>query len=259
MSKKRKKTKKGNGQVVTTGQRHLLPFESLDPMTFERLCLWILTRSGFKDVAHYGDAGADSGRDITARDSNNRRWVLQAKRDQLGPASACKALQDAIAHRPAEGVIIASSHRVSARARDVLQAKAAEIGVEVLVWGRTELDERAKVHDEVLEEFFLQSKRSLKNALSLKISDVDWNGKFPKQGSTQVKLPPLYLPIKVTNKSQRPVFIDSLILEAIETHHDSPRYIDSLRLEAIETHHDSPRYVVKEGFELPASGESSYK
>src|SRR5262249_44340241 len=142
--------------IITTGQRHLLPLEALDPATFERLCMWILVGSGFEDVAHYGDAGADAGRDVTARDANGNNWVLQAKRTQLGSASACKALEQAARVSRPYGVIIASSHRLSAATRDALDAKATELGVKCIAWSRTELDERVKESPEIIEEFFLK-------------------------------------------------------------------------------------------------------
>ncbi len=64
-------------QVIRT--THILPFEGLSPLDFERLCLWLVRREGYERAEHLGAAGGEQGRDIVAW-RNGRRVVFQCKR-----------------------------------------------------------------------------------------------------------------------------------------------------------------------------------
>lgn len=205
-----------NEVIVTTAQRHLLPLDALDPASFERLCMWVMQRFGFHDVAHYGDAGADGGRDVVARDADGRSWVLQAKRCHLGPSAAVKALAEAVASQDADGVIVASSHSLSATARDALTIKANELKVEFLAWGRTEIDEKVKASPEILNEFFLQSTGSVRKLITLEVSNVKWDEQDNWHKDPGLKSSTLYVPIIITNKAQVPIFVDRPILKATD-------------------------------------------
>ena len=139
-----------------TATRHPLPFGSLSPADFERLCLWLVRREGYEKAEHFGDRGRDQGRDVVAfRDG--RRLVFQCKRvARLEPGDAereiAKLLRLPEATRPEEVIFVVST-TVEAATRD--RAKAAwpdpnRCGF----WSGTELDERVKRHPDILEEFF---------------------------------------------------------------------------------------------------------
>ena len=42
------------------------------PRDFERLCLWLVERGGYERAAHLGAAGSEQGRDIVARNHDQR-------------------------------------------------------------------------------------------------------------------------------------------------------------------------------------------
>jgi len=48
-----------------TRTTHTLPFDKLSPSDFERLCLWLAEREGYKRAEHLGAASSEQGRDIT--------------------------------------------------------------------------------------------------------------------------------------------------------------------------------------------------
>jgi Restriction endonuclease len=111
----------------TTGSRppvtrstHLLPFSSLSPAEFERLCLALVRREGYDQPQHLGAAGSDDGRDIVAF-REGRRVVFQCKRyEKLGPRDAEDVVGDILAlpadEWPAELILLATRN-VSAEAR----------------------------------------------------------------------------------------------------------------------------------------------
>ncbi len=76
-----------------TKTTHILPFQQLSPLDFERLCLWLVRREGFERAEHLGAAGGEQGRDILAY-HGDRRVVFQCKRvDRLDPGGAEKEIE----------------------------------------------------------------------------------------------------------------------------------------------------------------------
>ncbi len=139
-----------------TATRHPLPFGSLSPADFERLCLWLVRREGYDKAEHFGDRGRDQGRDVVAfRDG--RRVVFQCKRvARLEPGGAereiVKLLRLPEETRPEEVIFVVSS-TVEAATRD--RAKAAWTDPNRCgFWSGTELDKRVKRYPEMLKEFF---------------------------------------------------------------------------------------------------------
>jgi hypothetical protein len=49
-----------------TGTKHILPFDKLSPLDFERLCLWLVEREGYVRAEHLGLAGSEQDRDVIA-------------------------------------------------------------------------------------------------------------------------------------------------------------------------------------------------
>src|SRR6185295_11107222 len=104
-----------------------LTFEKLSPRDFERLCLGLISREGYREVEHIGAAGTDGGIDITAR-RDGRRIAFQCKNVRgFGPADALKAVEKVLAstteNRPAELVFLIACD-VSANTRKKAQAQA---------------------------------------------------------------------------------------------------------------------------------------
>ncbi len=68
-----------------TKTNHLLPFNELSPMQFERLCLWLVRRTGYLRAEHLGAAGSEQGRDIIAykpAPAGEQLWYFQCKLSQ---------------------------------------------------------------------------------------------------------------------------------------------------------------------------------
>ena len=104
--------------VTSTG--HVLPFERLSPLDFERMCLSLVEREGFEHVEHLGASGSEQGRDIIAW-RGEELWAFQCKRVQrFGPQDAVaevnKVLALPAAERPTRLVFIVSRN-VSSTAR----------------------------------------------------------------------------------------------------------------------------------------------
>jgi len=75
-------------QPPITGTTHTLPFNKLSPRDFERLCLWLVEREGYKRAEHLGAAGSEQGRDIVAW-REGALWAFQCKRVRsFGPKDA---------------------------------------------------------------------------------------------------------------------------------------------------------------------------
>ena len=129
---------------------NLLDFHVLSPEDFERLCLWLVTREGFQDAKQYGGPG-DKGRDVVAQ-KDGRQYVFQCKRYQsFGKADAEKEIEKTKTKLdPLPDVLVfVTSCPPSAPARD-LKTDAFELEF----WGRSELDEMVKRHEDVRKEFF---------------------------------------------------------------------------------------------------------
>ncbi len=138
-----------------TRSTHLLPFSSLSPADFERLCLGLVHREGYDKPQHLGAAGSDDGRDIVAfRDG--RRVVFQCKRyEKLGPSDAEGIVDEILAlpasERPAQLILLATCN-VSAEARRRGRARSGAIDFEI--WALTELDELVNGHPDLISQFF---------------------------------------------------------------------------------------------------------
>lgn len=143
---------------------HILPFERLSWLDFERLCFWVVTRSGFENVEHVGAAGSDGGRDLTAvRDS--KVWFFQCKRvRRFGPTQAMRALGRILSlpaqERPSVLTFIVTcpvSNKTRAKVRALSEGK-----IVCHFWSETELDEKVKRDPFIVDEFFEDSRRELK-------------------------------------------------------------------------------------------------
>ncbi len=147
-----------------TATKHVLPFSSLSPVDFERLCLWLVEREGFERAQHLGLAGSEQGRDVVAYrpgPGGAELWYFQCKRYQSIRAQAlrdevdkCVALYEAQAELKPRGLVFVLSCAVAARAREKVANHCANQGLLCEFWAVTELDERVKRHPDVLREFF---------------------------------------------------------------------------------------------------------
>ncbi len=141
-------------QVTRT--THILPFERLSPLDFERLCLWLVRREGYERAEHLGAAGGEQGRDIVAwRDG--RRVVFQCKRvnrlDSSGAEREIEKLQTLPVEDQPDAVVFVVSTAVSVTTRDRARAAWGDQG-SCDFWAGTELDERVKRYADILHEFF---------------------------------------------------------------------------------------------------------
>jgi len=139
-----------------TGTTHTLPFDKLSPREFERLCLWLVEREGYERAEHLGAAGSERGRDIVAW-REGELWAFQCKRVQrFGPKGALAEIEKVLAlaedERPAALVFFVTCD-VSANTRRQARTRCAE-EMECHFWAGTELDEKAKRHRDIMDEFF---------------------------------------------------------------------------------------------------------
>ncbi|MEE8526552.1 MAG: NACHT domain-containing protein, partial [Thermoanaerobaculia bacterium] len=146
-----------------TSSQHLLPFERLSPADFERLCLWLVRREDYERAEHLGAAGGEQGRDVVAW-RNGRRVVFQCKRvqrlDSRGAEKEIKKLQALPVENQPDDIIFVVSTAVSVQTRDRARAAWGDEG-SCHFWAGTELDERVKRHQKILEEFFDQGAAEL--------------------------------------------------------------------------------------------------
>lgn len=148
-------------QPLVTGHLDVLPFEKLDPATFERLCLTLAGEEGFDRPEHYGLAGSDHGRDvIVLRVSKRRRetWAIQCKRRRSVTIAELLADVRKVAALPStmrpSGLIFAVSCSLSARARDAVNLEGQSHGLDCQFWAVTELDRLASRHPVIRDTFF---------------------------------------------------------------------------------------------------------
>lgn len=142
--------------LSTTLTHHTLPFASLSPQDFERMCLWLVQREGFDRAEHLGTSGGENGRDIVAW-KDGKRIAFQCKRVQrFGPRAAdieirkLKALPD---DQKPDQIVFVLSCSVSAQTRKLVrQSWGSEESCHF--WASTELDEKVKRWQDVLSEFF---------------------------------------------------------------------------------------------------------
>src|SRR6185295_1332591 len=139
-----------------TGSTHTLPFEKLAPVDFERLCLWLVGREGYKGAEHLGEAGSERGRDVVAW-KDGRRVVFQCKRVRTFTAAHARAEIEKLRGLPAEEqpqeLVFVVSQAVSADTRIAARAAWGDDAT-CHFWSGGELDEKVKRHAELLAEFF---------------------------------------------------------------------------------------------------------
>lgn len=142
---------------MITGTRHTLPYEKLDPLTFEKLCLGLIKLEGFEDAEHLGAAGGEQGRDIRAW-KDGQQIIFQCKRvEKFGPTDAKKEVQKLLdlplEERP-EKVIFLITRDVSVQTRDAARRLAETGGIECAFWSLTELDEKVSRHKDLVNRYF---------------------------------------------------------------------------------------------------------
>jgi hypothetical protein len=136
---------------------HILPFERLSPLDFERLCLWLVRREGFRNAEHLGAAGGEQGRDILALSPNGRRIAFQCKRvgrlDPSGAEKEIKKLRSLPAEDQPDDIVFVVSTAVTVTTRSRARAAWGDKG-SCNFWAGSELDERVKRYADILHEFF---------------------------------------------------------------------------------------------------------
>jgi restriction endonuclease Mrr len=143
---------------------HILSFDRLSPVDFERLCLWLVEREGYTRAEHLGLAGSEQGRDVIAyrpTPQGEELWYFQCKR--YGKIGA-RTLKDEVdkylqlaqkkPHLLPAGVVFVVSCAVSAKAREEVGDYCDQHGLAYEFWALTELDMRVKRHPDLLREFF---------------------------------------------------------------------------------------------------------
>jgi tetratricopeptide (TPR) repeat protein len=146
--------------------RHVLPFSELSPTQFERLCLWLVDREGFKRPEHFGESGSEQGRDVVGyktAGAGEELWYFQCKRYKEIGANTLRVEVDKItslgrkdaALRPV-GIVFVTNALVSARTRGAISNHCRGQGFACEFWARSELDLRVKKYKDLVEEFFGQ-------------------------------------------------------------------------------------------------------
>jgi outer membrane protein assembly factor BamB len=143
---------------------HVLSFDRLSALDFERLCLWLVEREGYTRAEHLGLAGSEQGRDVIAykpTPGGDELWYFQCKRYSSIGAKTLKdevdkylvLIEEEPDQRPV-GVVFVVSCAVSARTRSAVGAYCEQHGLAYEFWALTELDMRVKRHSDLLQEFF---------------------------------------------------------------------------------------------------------
>jgi len=143
-------------QPPITGTTHTLSFDKLSPRDFERLCLWLVEREGYERAEHLGAAGSEQGRDIITW-RGGVQWAFQCKRvGRFSPRDALAEVEKVLAlpegQRPV-GLVFIVTCDVSANTRQQVRERCAG-EMECHFWAGTELDEKVKRHQDIVEEFF---------------------------------------------------------------------------------------------------------
>ncbi|MBN1810788.1 MAG: PQQ-binding-like beta-propeller repeat protein [Anaerolineae bacterium] len=146
------------------GTTHVLTFDRLSPVDFERLCLWLVEREGYTRGEHLGLAGSEQGRDVIAykpAPQGEELWYFQCKRYASINAKTLKGevdkylqLVEEKPHLRPTGVVFVVSCAVSAKAREEAGDYCEQHGLAHEFWALTELDMRVKHHPDLLREFF---------------------------------------------------------------------------------------------------------
>ncbi|MEM7244365.1 MAG: SUMF1/EgtB/PvdO family nonheme iron enzyme [Acidobacteriota bacterium] len=139
-----------------TKSTHVLPFASLDPITFERLCLRLVEAEGYTDVEHLGAAGNEQGRDLLAR-RGDARVAIQCKRvERFEAAHAIAEIRKVRslpeADQPDEYLFIVTRD-VSAKTREKARAEWGDPET-CRFWAVTELDGKVQAHPDIVRQFF---------------------------------------------------------------------------------------------------------
>jgi len=145
---------------------HVLSFNRLSPVDFERLCLWLVEREGYARGEHLGLAGSEQGRDVVAykpapHGEEEELWYFQCKRYSSIRARTLKdevdkylQLVEEKPHLRPAGVVFVVSCAVSAKVREQVGDYCQQHGLAHEFWALTELDMRVKRHPDLLREFF---------------------------------------------------------------------------------------------------------
>jgi len=146
------------------GTTHVLSFDRLSPVDFERLCLWLVEREGYTRAEHLGLAGSEQGRDVVAYKPTlhgEELWYFQCKRYRSINARTLKdevdkylRLAEEKPHLQPAGVVFVVSCAVSAKVREEVGAYCEQHDLTYEFWALTELDMRVKQHPDLLQEFF---------------------------------------------------------------------------------------------------------
>ncbi len=147
-----------------TKTNHLLPFDQLSPLQFERLCLWLVERKGYLYPQHLGEAGSEQGRDVSAyqpTDVGEQLWYFQCKRYRsLSAATLIKEVEkynELAASDPTKrpfGIVFVTNATLSADAREKVESFCRTQGYACEFWAGTELDLFVKKHRDIVTEFF---------------------------------------------------------------------------------------------------------
>jgi tetratricopeptide (TPR) repeat protein len=147
-----------------TFTQHTLPFDKLDALTFERLCLWLVRAKGYLRPEHYGLAGSEQGRDVIAylqTEQNEELWYFQCKRYQKVDTGVLNREVDKFSQLSSKkpdlkpvGIVFVLSCSVSATIRDDVQLHCSNKGLKCEFWAHTELDMYVKEHPHLVQEFF---------------------------------------------------------------------------------------------------------
>ena len=150
----------GGNRVFTEAR---LPFGTLSPKDFERLCAALLAAEGHSQIRHWGDSGADKGYDLVSFDKHGSLVGTQCKRVQeFGPSKAekevRKVLKSPLSPPPSVYLLIASCP-LSRETEERLVSTVAG-AFEVMLWGLTELDQRVRKHGDLVNLFFGSATRA---------------------------------------------------------------------------------------------------
>ncbi|MER8824622.1 restriction endonuclease [Mesorhizobium sp. M0904] len=158
-------------------------FEDFGGPEFERLVFAYHVRAGWTDVAWYGQAGGDHGRDIVGverlDDGPPRRSVIQCvNRSSLTQAKAEHDIQRLLSSPTKfEALKFVTRGAVSASRRDAVQKFAKANGIDNLsIWGGAELEEHLRLIGEDLLKRFCEGEEFPDKAAELTRFAEDFAG-----------------------------------------------------------------------------------
>jgi hypothetical protein len=147
-----------------TKTNHLLPLGEVSPAQFERLCLWLVEREGYRRPEHLGEAGSEQGRDVIAyraTETGEQLWFFQCKRyHTISASTLIKEVEkhnNLVITHPSKkpfGIVFVTNAALSAKARKEVREFCGKHGYESEFWARTELDMLVKKYDDIVAEFF---------------------------------------------------------------------------------------------------------